>query len=89
MPRSQGSITYIEHRSPMKDETGKYHAQKVLNGYCEGESPRMTKERVGNAFVYRLLSLSLLLPFFDDMVSECALLGDLMYFLVKTYTFLE
>ena len=78
MPRSQGSITYIEHRSPMKDETGKYHAQKVLNGYCEGEFPSMTKERVGNAFVYRLLSLSLLLPFFDDMVSECALLGDLM-----------
>ena len=62
----------------MKDETGKYHAQKVLNGYCEGEFPSMTKERVGNAFVYRLLSLSLLLPFFDDMVSECALLGDLM-----------
>ena len=85
MPRSQGSITYIEHRSPMKDETGKYHAQKVLNGYCEGEFPSMTKERVGNAFVYRLLSLSLLLlllllllPFFDDMVSECALLGDFM-----------
>ena len=82
MPRSQGSITYIEHRSQMKDETGKYHAQKVLNGYCEGEFPSMTKERVGNAFVYRLLSLSLLLllllPFFEDMVSECALLGDLM-----------
>lgn len=82
MPRSQGSITYIEHQSPMKEETGKYHAQKVLNYYCEGEFPSMTKERVGNAFVYRLLSLSLLLllllPFFDDMVSECALLGDLM-----------
>lgn len=82
MPRSQGSITYIEHRSPMKDETGKYHAQKVLNGYCEGEFPSKTKERVGNAFVYRLLSLSLLLllllPFFDDVVSECALLGDFM-----------
>lgn len=66
----------------MKDETGKYHEQKVLNGYCEGEFPSMTKERVGNAFVYRLLSLSLLLllllPFFDDMVSECALLGDFM-----------
>lgn len=35
----------------------KYHAQKVLNGYCEGEFPKMTKERVGNAFVYRRIGV--------------------------------
>lgn len=31
MPRATGPIGYIEHRSPMKDETGKYliHPQFV------------------------------------------------------------
>lgn len=48
MPRATGPIHYIEHQSPMKDETlwaladSDYHAREVLSGYCECPFPKMT-----------------------------------------------
>lgn len=35
----------------------KYHAQKVLSGYCEGEFPKMTREREGRVFIYRRIGV--------------------------------
>lgn len=35
----------------------KYHARKVLESYCEGEFPKMTRERVGKAYVYRWIGI--------------------------------
>ena len=35
----------------------KYHAQKVLSGYCEGEFPKMTREHEGRVFIYRRIGV--------------------------------
>lgn len=35
----------------------KHHARKVLDGYCEGEFPKMTKEKVGRMFIYRRIGV--------------------------------
>lgn len=34
-----------------------YHAREVLNGYCECPFPKMTCEKVGNAYVYRRMGV--------------------------------
>ena len=34
-----------------------HHARKVLDGYCEGEFPKMTKEKVGRMFIYRRIGV--------------------------------
>ena len=34
-----------------------HHARQVLEGYCEGEFPKMTKEKVGRTFVYRRIGV--------------------------------
>ena len=35
----------------------KYHAQKVLNDYCEGEFPKMTREKEGRLYIYRRIGV--------------------------------
>lgn len=35
----------------------KYHARQVLEGYCEGEFPKMTREHVGKAYIYRRIGV--------------------------------
>ena len=42
MPRATGPIGYIEHRSPMKDETGKYliHPQFVYRDVYDFKNMR-------------------------------------------------
>lgn len=44
MPKANGSIHYVEHRSPMKDETGEYlvHPQFVYSDVYDFKD--MTKE---------------------------------------------
>ena len=35
----------------------KYHARQVLEGYCEGEFPKMTREQVGKSYIYRRIGV--------------------------------
>lgn len=53
MPKANGSIHYVEHRSPMKDKTGEYFSPKVYHEgdripasevVCVGFEVRTTKE---------------------------------------------
>lgn len=32
-----------------------YHARQVLDGYCEGEFPKMVREKVGATYLYRVI----------------------------------
>lgn len=34
-----------------------YQARKLLNGWCEGDFPKMTRERLGNTLVYRRIGV--------------------------------
>ena len=34
-----------------------YHARHVLDGYCQGEFPKMTREKVGAAYIYRRIGV--------------------------------
>lgn len=34
-----------------------YHARLVLDGYCEGEFPKMTREKAGGTYVYRRIGV--------------------------------
>lgn len=34
-----------------------YHARHVLDGYCEGEFPKMTREKAGATYVYRRVGM--------------------------------
>ena len=32
-----------------------YHARQVLDGYCEGDFPKMVREKVGATYLYRVI----------------------------------
>ena len=34
----------------------KHHARKVLEAYCGGDTPMMTREQVGRAYIYRMIA---------------------------------
>ena len=34
-----------------------YHARHVLDGYCEGEFPKMTRDKAGATYIYRRIGV--------------------------------
>ncbi len=55
--REHGFITIKDFR--YMTNTTDYHARKVLDGYCEGEFPKMTREKAGSAYVYRRIGVDM------------------------------
>lgn len=53
--QEHGFITVKNYR--MMSGVSDYHARHLLDSFCEGEFPKMTKEKAGGTFVYRRIGV--------------------------------
>lgn len=51
----QGTWFYNGQELPSFLGVADYHARQVLDGYCEGEFPKMVREKVGATYLYRVI----------------------------------